>query len=43
MGGDLLSKLKLRQGLGDSWKEDRGDSRENEAGDMLEVGVDTSL
>ena len=43
VGGDLLSKLKLKQGLGDSWKEDLGDSSENEAGDWrLELGVDTS-
>ena len=42
VGGDLLSKLKLKQGLGDSWKEDLGDSREKEAGERLELGVETS-
>ena len=44
VGGDLLSKLKLKQGLGDSWNEDLGDSREKEAeaGERLEVGVETS-
>ena len=40
MGGDRLSKLKLKQGLGDSWNEDLGDSREKE--ERLEVGVETS-
>ena len=42
VGGDRLSKLKLRQGLGDSWNEDLGDSSEKEAGERLELGVDTS-
>ena len=42
VGGDRLSKLKLKQGLGDSWNEDLGDSTEKEAGDRLEVGVETS-
>ena len=44
VGGDRLSKLKLKQGLGDSWNEDLGDSREKEAeaGERLEVGVETS-
>ena len=43
VGGERLSKLKLKQGLGDSWKEDLGDSRVKEAGERLEVGVETSL
>ena len=42
VGGDCLSKLKLKQGLGDSWYEDLGDSTEKEAGDRLELGVETS-
>lgn len=42
VGGDRLSKLKLKQGLGDSWKDDLGDSRVKEAGDKLDVGVQTS-
>ena len=43
MGGDRLSKLKLKHGLGDSWNEDLGDSTEKEAGERLELGVETSL
>ena len=43
VGGDRLSKLKLKQGLGDSWNEDLGDSTEKEAGERLELGVETSL
>jgi hypothetical protein len=43
VGGERLSKLKLKRGLGDSLKGDLSDSKVKEAGERLEVVVKVSL